>query len=103
MKTFSWVSPSCLTFLKSRMSSRVAGIANCKVRKAGDAGSIGKQLSMISDLVQLALLCTYVLEYIPGGFDTVDFYSLNYKEQLKLDQCCGHFWYQPLIAFHCGE
>ena len=47
MKAFSWVSPSCLAFLKSRMSSGVAGIADCKVRKVGDAGSNGKQLKLL--------------------------------------------------------
>ena len=43
---------------------------------------------MISDLVQLAHLCTYVLEYISGAFERVAFYSLGYEEQLKLHQCC---------------
>ena len=37
-----WVSPSCLAFLKSKMSSSVAGIANCKGLRAGGARSNGK-------------------------------------------------------------
>ena len=44
MKIFiSSVSPSYLTFLKYQMSSGIAGIANCKVLRAGDTGSNGKQ------------------------------------------------------------
>ena len=92
MKIFSWVSPSCLAFLKSRMSSGVAGIADCKVHRAGDAGSNGKQSNSLKhdilDLVQLAHLCTYVLEYIPCAFERVAFYSPDCEEQLEFDQCC---------------
>ena len=40
---------------------------------------------MEEDLVQLAHLCAYVLEYIPRAFERVAFYS---PEQLEFDQCC---------------
>ena len=84
------VSPSCFAFLKTRMSSGVAGIANCKVHRAGDSGSNwGAIKSLILDLVQLAHLCTYMLEHIPCAFERLaTFYSPDCEEQLEINQCC---------------
>ena len=73
------------------MSSGVVGIADCKVRKAGDAGSNGKQSNSLKHDIRSCTACsscTYVLEYIPGAFERVAFYSTDYEEQLELDQCC---------------
>ena len=58
MKTFSWVSQSCLAFLKSRMSSGVAGIADCEVRKVGDAESNGKQSNSLNHDIRSCTACS---------------------------------------------
>ena len=91
MKIFSWVSPSCLAFLKSRMSSGVAGIADCKVRRAGDAGSNGKQSNSLKHDIRSCTACSSL--HIRAGahslcFERVAFYSPDCEEQLEFDQCC---------------
>ena len=43
---------------------------------------------MMLDLVELAHLCAYVLEYIPRAFERVAFYS---PEQLEFDQFVDNF------------
>jgi len=90
-----------LAFLKSWVSSGVAGIVDCKVRRVGEVGSNGKQSNSLKHDIRSCIVYSCELEHIPCAFERVAFYSPEWGEQRKFDWCCWHFMCQPVITFHC--
>jgi len=84
MKIVSWVSLSCWAFLKPWVSSGVAGIADCKVCRAGDAESNGKQSNSLKQDIRSYTTCSSLLicaeVRIPCAFELGVFYSPEYEE-----------------------
>ena len=95
-------SPAAWAELKSTMRLSEAGMADCRVRRVGDAGSNGKESnsfmhatrSCTSSRIRFGLHSLCFLLFLFGWPE--------HCEQLGFGQHCSHFWNAPAVASHSG-